>query len=120
MPGTGDIWSTAGDLTRFTTALHSGELIDASLLRAMRTAHVPLNDDEEGEPRLITTGYGYGMFTGIFAGRAACYHPGDNPGYQSLACWMPDRAASIIILVNDEAVSITGLLRQLLPAALGA
>jgi CubicO group peptidase (beta-lactamase class C family) len=120
MPGTGDIWSTAGDLTRFTTALHSGELIAESSLRAMCTAHAPIDDDEEGEPRLATTGYGYGMFTGIFAGRAAYYHPGDNPGYQSLACWIPDRAASIVILVNDETASITGLLRQLLPAALEA
>jgi CubicO group peptidase (beta-lactamase class C family) len=119
MPGTGDIWSTAGDLTRFTAALHCGELIGASSLRAMCTAHAPLDDDdEEGEPRLTTTGYGYGMFTGIFAGLAAWYHPGDNPGYQSLACWIPARAASIVILVNDEAASITGLLRQLLPAAL--
>jgi CubicO group peptidase (beta-lactamase class C family) len=117
MPGTGDIWSTAGDLTRFTTALHTGELVTASSLRAMCTAHAVLDDDDEGEPRLITTGYGYGMFTGNFAGRAACYHPGDNPGYQSFACWIPDRAASIVILVNDEAASIAGLLRQLLPAA---
>jgi CubicO group peptidase (beta-lactamase class C family) len=120
MPGTGDIWSTAGDLTRFTTALHSGELIAESSLRAMCTAHAPIDDDEDGEPRLATTGYGYGMFTGIFAGRAAYYHPGDNPGYQSLACWIPDRAASIVILLNDETASITGLLRQLLPAALEA
>lgn len=44
--------------------------------------------------------------------------PATTPGYQSLACWIPDRAASIVILVNDEAASITGLLRQLLPAAL--
>jgi CubicO group peptidase (beta-lactamase class C family) len=120
MPGTGDIWSTAGDLTKFTTALHSGELIGESSLRAMCTAHAPIDDDEEGEPWLATTGYGYGMFTGIFAGRAAYCHPGDNPGYQSLACWIPDRAASIVILVNDETASITGLLRQLLPAALEA
>src|SRR5580704_8764825 len=118
MPGTGDIWSTAGDLTRFTAALHSGELIAASSLRAMCTAHAPLDDDDEGEPRLTTTGYGYGMFAGVFAGRPAWYHPGDNPGFQSLACWIPDRAASIVILVNDEPVSITGLVRQLLPAAL--
>jgi CubicO group peptidase (beta-lactamase class C family) len=118
MPGTGEIWSTAGDLTRFTAALHRGELITAGSLRAMCTAHAPLDDDDDGEPRLTTTGYGYGMFTGIFAGHAAYYHPGDNPGYQSLACWIPDRAASIVILVNDEAASIPGLLRQLLPAAL--
>jgi CubicO group peptidase (beta-lactamase class C family) len=120
MPGTGDIWSTAADLTRFTAALHGGELVSASSLRAMCTAHAPIDDDEEGEPRLATTGYGYGMFTGIFAGHAAYYHPGDNPGYQSFACWIPDQAASIVILANDEAASITGLLRQLLPAALGA
>jgi CubicO group peptidase (beta-lactamase class C family) len=118
MHGTGDIWSTASDLTRFTVALHSGELIAASSLRAMCTAHAPLDDDEEGEPKLITTGYGYGMFTGVFAGHEAWYHPGDNPGYRSFACWIPDRAASIVILVNDEATSITDLLRQLLPVAL--
>lgn len=118
MPGTGDIWSTAGDLARFTAALHSGELVAAGSLRAMYTAHAALDDDDDGEPRLTTTGYGYGMYTGIFAGHPACYHPGDNPGFQSFACWVPDRAASIVILANDEAVSITGLLRQLLPAAI--
>ena len=59
------------------------------------------------------------MFTGVFAGCAAYYHPGDNPGYQSFAGWLPDRAASIVILVNDEAASLTGLLRQLVPLALG-
>jgi Beta-lactamase len=89
----------------------------------MCTAHAALDavldDEEDAEPRLTTTGYGYGMFTGIFAGHAACYHPGDNPGYQSLACWIPDRTASIVILVNDAAASMTRLLRQLLPAAAG-
>jgi CubicO group peptidase (beta-lactamase class C family) len=117
MPGTGDIWSTTGDLTRFIIALHGGELITANSLRAMCATHAPIDDDDEGEPRLTTTGYGYGMFTGIFAGHAAWYHPGDNPGYRSLACWIPDRAASIVILVNDEAASVPGLLRQLLSAA---
>lgn len=116
MPGTGDIWSTTGDLTRFTTALHCGELLAESSLRAMCTAHASLNDDDHGQPQLTTTGYGYGMFTGIFAGRTAYYHPGDNPGYQSFACWIPDQAGSIVILVNDEAANVTGLLRQLLPA----
>jgi hypothetical protein len=71
-----------------------------------------------GNVVITTTGYGYGMYSGIFAGHAVFFHPGDNPGYQSLACWIPDQAASIVILVNDEAVSITRLLRQLLPAVL--
>jgi hypothetical protein len=74
--------------------------------------------DDAGEPRLTTTGYGYGMFTGHFGGHSAYYHPGDNPGYLSFSGWIPDRAASIVILANDESVSVPGLLRQLLPAVL--
>jgi CubicO group peptidase (beta-lactamase class C family) len=119
MPGAGELWSTAADLTRFTTALHGGELISASSLRAMCTGHAPVGSDHAGEPGLTGTGYGYGMRTGILAGHPAWYHTGDNPGYLSLACWIPDRAASIVILANDEAASIPGLLTQLLPAALG-
>jgi CubicO group peptidase (beta-lactamase class C family) len=118
MAGTGDIWSTTRDLASFTAALHSGKLIATSSLHAMCTKHAPLDDDDQGHPRLVTTGYGYGMFTGIFAGHAAYFHTGDNPGYQSMACWIPDRAASIAILVNDESVSMPSLLRQLLPVAL--
>jgi CubicO group peptidase (beta-lactamase class C family) len=118
MAGTGDIWSTAADLTRFTAALHGGELITARSLDAMCTAHALIEDDDQDEPRLNTTGYGYGMYTGIFGGLATLYHPGDNPGYQSMACWVPDRAASIVILLNDEATNMIGLLRQLLPPTL--
>ena len=137
MPGTGDIWSTGGDLTRFTIALHGGELITASSLHAICTAHAAINEDEgddggdgggdddgqsdsDGEPRVTTTGYGYGMFTGVFAGHTVYFHTGDNPGYLSLACWIPDQAASIVILANDEAASMERLLSQLLPAARGA
>jgi CubicO group peptidase (beta-lactamase class C family) len=112
MPGTGDLWSTARDLTRFVTALHTGQLISPASLGAMCTPHAPLHDDDEN---LITTGYGYGMFTGTFAGQAARYHPGDNPGYQSFAVWLPDRLASIVILANDEAVDMTTLVSKLLP-----
>jgi CubicO group peptidase (beta-lactamase class C family) len=119
MPGTGDIWSTASDLTRFTAVLHSGQLVSATSLRAMCTAYAALDDSDKGEPRLITTGYGYGMYSGLFAGRAAWYHNGDDPGYLSMACWIADEAASIVILLNDEGASITDLLRQLIPAAVG-
>jgi len=115
MTGTGDIWSTAADLARFTAALHAGNLITNESLHAMLTPHAPIEDDDE---TLITTGYGYGMFTGTFAGQAAYYHPGDNPGYQSFSGWLPDLAASLVVLANDESVSMTDLLRQLLPAAL--
>jgi CubicO group peptidase (beta-lactamase class C family) len=115
MAGTGDIWSTAADLASFTAALHAGNLITNESLHAMLTPHAPLDDDDE---TLITTGYGYGMFTGTYAGQPAYYHPGDNPGYLSFSGWLPDQAASLVVLANDESVSITDLLRQLLPTAL--
>ena len=115
MAGTGDIWSTAADLARFTAARHAGNLITNESLHAMLTPHAPIEDDDED---LTTTGYGYGVFTGTFAGHAAYYHPGDNPGYRSFSVWLPDQAASLVVLANDDGVRITDLLRQLLPAAL--
>jgi CubicO group peptidase (beta-lactamase class C family) len=117
MPGAGDIWSTASDLTRFTTALHGGELIAPTSLEAMCTAHATIDAGRGDEPSLTATGYGYGMRIGAFAGHAVRYHTGDNPGYLSLACWIPDLSASVVILVNDEAASMTDLLRRLFPAA---
>ncbi len=59
------------------------------------------------------------MFTGTFAGQAAHCPPGDDPGYQSFAGWLPGRAAGIVVLANDESTSIEGQLRRLLPMALG-
>jgi hypothetical protein len=86
MPGTGDVWSAAADLTRFIIALHAGKLITARSLREMCTPHAPLADDD--------------------------------PGYRSFAGWIPDRAASLVILVNDETNDVVDLVRQVLPAAL--
>jgi hypothetical protein len=63
-------------------------------------------------------GYGYGQFIGRIAGHAAYFHPGDNPGYQSLAVWLPGHAACGVILANDEAADTEALLRQLMLAAL--
>jgi hypothetical protein len=51
-------------------------------------------------------------------GRRVNAHTGDNPGYQSLAAWLPDQAACIVILSNEESAGTKALLRQLVPAAL--
>jgi hypothetical protein len=52
------------------------------------------------------------------AGHTAYLHTGDNPGYQSLALWLPGQAVCAVILSNDEAADTEALLRQLIPAAL--
>jgi CubicO group peptidase (beta-lactamase class C family) len=119
MPGTGDIWSTVSDLARFTAAVHSGSLISRRSLQAMITPHAPLPDGQgTSDGWMVCDGYGYGQFIGRIAGHPAYLHPGDNPGYQSLAVWLPGQAAGVIILSNDEAADIEALLRQLIPAAL--
>ena len=121
MPGTGDICSTVGDLARFTAAVHSGSLIrQRRFAQAMITPHVPVPDGQGTSDGWVTCdGYGYGQFIGHIAGHTAYFHPGDNPGYQSLAVWLPGQEACAVILANDEAADTEALLRQLIPVALG-
>jgi CubicO group peptidase (beta-lactamase class C family) len=119
MPGTGDICSTVGDLARFTAAVHSGSLLSERSRQAMITPHAPLPDGQGTSDGWLTCdGYGYAQYIGRVGGHAACLHPGDNPGYQSLAAWLPGQAACAVILSNDEAADTEALLRPLAPVAL--
>jgi len=120
MPGTGDICSTVGDLARFTAAVHSGSLIrQPRFVQAMITPHVPVPDGQGTSDGWVTAGgYGYAQFICRIAGHPAYLHTGDNPGYQSVAVWLPEQAASVVFLSNDEAADTEGLLRQLVPVAL--
>jgi len=123
MAGTGDICSTVGDLARYTTALHSGELLTADSLRLMCTPHAPAGGGRSGGGQsggdgwLASDGYGYGHYIGTIGGRAAYFHSGDNPGYLSFAGWIPGDEVSAVILANDEAADLEDLLKQLLAAA---
>jgi CubicO group peptidase (beta-lactamase class C family) len=120
MPGTGDICSTVGNLARFTAAVHSGSLVrQQRFAQAMITPHATLPDGQGTSDGWMTgDAYGYGQFIGHIAGHTAYFHPGDNPGYQSLAVWLPGQAACAVILTNDEGADTEVLLRQLIPAAL--
>jgi hypothetical protein len=100
--------------------LHGGALVSAGSLRAMRTPHAPLPADQAGDPRFSARGCGHAMFTGDFGGHAVYYHPGDNPGYRSFAAWIPDLAASVVMLVNDEDTDIDNLIGQLIQLALSS
>ena len=118
MAGTGDICSTVGNLARYTTALHSGGLLTAGSLRLMCTSHALTDRDRPaGDGWLASDGYGYGHYIGTIGGRAAYFHPGDNPGYLSFAGWIPGDEVSAVILANDEAEDLEGLLKQLLAVA---
>jgi CubicO group peptidase (beta-lactamase class C family) len=106
MAGAGDIWSTAGDLARFTEALHTGALLTGDAYRAMIT------------PSAVAP-YGYGMSVGTVAGRPARYHTGDNPGFLSLAAWFPGESLALAVLSNDEVTDMDRAARDVLGTVAG-
>ena len=89
MPGTGDLRSTARDLTRFVTAPARGPA------------------DHPGLACLPAPSPGRKPATILAASRV----------FQSFAGWLPDRSASIVLVASDEVADMSGLVRQLLSAA---
>lgn len=104
MPGTGDVWSTVADLARFVAALHTGELLPPSVQVLLHEVRVPYADSSDS--RVRASAYAAGHFVGTVDGQPACLHPGDNPGYQSLALWLPETSTTVVALSNDEADDI--------------
>jgi CubicO group peptidase (beta-lactamase class C family) len=117
MPGTGDVWSSASDLLRFVTALHTGALLPSSQQDVFRELHVPL-PPKAAEPRSIhTVAYGCGHFLGTVHGDEARLHPGDNPGYLALAAWLPSTQTAVVALSNDEASDIEAIVADAVSAS---
>ena len=120
MAGTGDIWSTVEDLTRYGHALHNGALLSARTRRATTTPWAAVDSPDAADDRwIVGRGYGYGLFIGAIAGHQAYFHPGDVPGYVSLTAWLPEDRISIAILCNDDASKPEDLIKDLLPIAYG-
>ena len=111
VPGTGDVWcEQAADLVVFVRALHTGRLLTApaqTLLYEVRAPH-----EETGSARVQARAYAAGHFIGTVDGRPAHLHPGDNPGYQSLAVWLPDASKAAVVLTNDEACDVAQVLAE--------
>ncbi|HEX6499609.1 MAG TPA: serine hydrolase domain-containing protein [Micromonosporaceae bacterium] len=116
MPGAGDVWSTVGDLARYTAAFHTNAVVTEGSRETMLAAHMPVAGGWGTVGPVAADGYGYGYCLGTLAGRRACFHPGDNPGYQSFLGWLPEVDTTIAILANDEETSIAGILSRILPA----
>jgi CubicO group peptidase (beta-lactamase class C family) len=90
--GTGDIWSTTGDLVRWPGAL-------ASLAPSAFSRQAAVADEEDG---LTDVGYGYGWFTASLDGERLIFHPGDNAGFVSLLVWAPDSDLVLAMLGADQ------------------
>jgi CubicO group peptidase (beta-lactamase class C family) len=113
LPGTGDVWSTATDLARYSSALRAGELLTPRSRRALTAPQARLGREAYSLDWVEAHSYGYGHFIGSLAGRPAAFHPGDNPGYQSFSASIPDVDTSIVVLLNDDAPDVRQIVRRL-------
>jgi CubicO group peptidase (beta-lactamase class C family) len=117
MAGTSDIWSTVGDLARFSEQFHSGALLGFES-RAVMTGPLALTAAERQPGHTFhARHYGYGLFVGSVGGHPAYFHPGDLPGFVSFTAWLPGHRASIVLLTDDEHTDVHAVTRQLLTAA---
>ncbi|MFP3989845.1 serine hydrolase domain-containing protein [Streptomyces sp. E11-3] len=113
LPGPGDVWSTVGDLHRFTAARTSSTLLGAGSSMALVTPHARLPREHGTDGPATADSYGYGYCLGTLAGHPAYFHHGDNPGYQSFLARLPDLDVTLAVLCNDEAADIDALLWRL-------
>jgi CubicO group peptidase (beta-lactamase class C family) len=118
MPGTGDLWSTVGDLALYTAAFNAGHLLTARSRETMVAPHASMGGAWGTGGPAVADSYGYGYSLGTLAGHAVRFHIGDNPGYQSFLGWLPGLEATVVILCNNEETNLDALLRQLMPTML--
>jgi CubicO group peptidase (beta-lactamase class C family) len=116
LPGAGDVWSTVGDLARYTSAFDTGGVVTSSSREAMTAAHAPIAADPGADGLVAADSYGYGYCLGTLAGHHARFHPGDNPGYRSFLGRLPELDATVVILSNSEDTDVGDVLRQVMPA----
>lgn len=116
VPGAGDLWSTVGDLARYTAAFNAGDLLALPSRAAMVTPNASMSGAWGVDGTAVAVGYGYGYAIGSLSGHVARFHTGDRPGFQSFLAWLPAFDVTLAILCNDEESDLDGLLRRLVPA----
>jgi len=113
----GGIWSTPSDLLIWDRALLEGRVVPAEYLHMMTTPRQLANG--------ASTGYGFGLSIGVFAGDTVYSHGGAVSGFAAQNTMVPRTRSAVVTLSNAEA-SITSapLVRMAItsrpPAATGS
>ena len=114
--GTGDVWSTTGDLIRWPEALATFDALSPAARQAAQSAQASTTRELAG---ISEIGYGYGWFTATFEGTRLVFHSGDNAGFVSLLVWVPERDLRLAMLAADE-IELAAFALPALAAFLGA
>jgi CubicO group peptidase (beta-lactamase class C family) len=91
--GAGAIYSTVGDLFRWTEALHGGRVVNAESLKAMTTPN-PLPASGNG------LDYGFGLVISDVEHLPAIWHNGGLQGWSSNLVWLPQQKVTLVALGN--------------------
>jgi CubicO group peptidase (beta-lactamase class C family) len=111
--GSGDLWTTTGDLVRLSQALRTEQLLSTRSATLLWTRRTALPDTTTTPGPVVVTGYGYGTFLGRVRDHQARINPGDMPGYQTLLAYLPDQELDLAVLCNEEAPSLDAALIEL-------
>jgi CubicO group peptidase (beta-lactamase class C family) len=84
--GAGALYSTTGDLLRWTQGLFGGHLLKPGSLDQMITP--------------VKAGYGFGLFSGTKNGRKVISHSGGIDGFASHLAYYPEAKVTIAVLTN--------------------
>lgn len=117
LPGTGDIWSTAEDLTAFAAAFQHGQLLGSSTRQRLLESSVALDASAYTAGCVSASRYAYGRYLGTLAGRQAWFHSGDTPGFQSFLGHVPALDVTVAVLCNADAPPASTLVQQTLMEA---
>ncbi|HSI10959.1 MAG TPA: serine hydrolase, partial [Chthoniobacter sp.] len=91
--GAGAIYSTVGDLCRWTEALHAGRVVNAESLKMMTTPPPPAPGQDSSQ-------YGFGLVMSDFEGLPAIWHNGGLQGWSSNLVWLPGQKVVLVALAN--------------------
>jgi CubicO group peptidase (beta-lactamase class C family) len=86
----GCLFSTVGDLLKWSEALSAGKVISTASLEKMN------------RPNAGDRGYGYGVFVDRMLNHRAIYHGGATLGYNTFLVYYPDDDVRMVFLANKD------------------
>ena len=91
--GAGGLYSTVGDLYRWSEALFAGKIVSAETLKLMTT---PVNLPPE------SVNYGYGVAMVPLHRLPSISHGGSQDGRASYLARLPDQRCTVVVLANSD------------------
>ena len=109
--GAGELYSTAGDLWRWTEALEGGRVLSPDGLRNMVTeVTVPKRET-------LTIRYGMGLYHSDIGGLPTIGHNGGLNGFLSEVMWFPGQKVTVVVLTDAMPPPPGGTPTEIVPIA---